>query len=325
MLAAVSTPARPQPNTRQTHQSFDGHRVSVGLCSVVARAGTRPASASSVGSQEPPRFDEFAPGNKLRIDNNRKCFVLSFTFLELETVDSESCWFTPVVVRSVMVHRCQGGWPAFLKTYIRTHLLGNLGIAAAGVALLLDGSPHVLFARVSNLLTDGDGHRVSWDWKGQGSMKPCIKHVNVLRKGSELAHRHPGFVEITHAVHTDFRHWTTADACDCMTALSVAQERVRDGRVTSATKKDLEMATGLLYRRVRVGCYLRFQRSPAFSERSGLAKITLSLAVSLQCCRFERQPSWRSGGQGACHPCRRDQRHHVRLGAQHVARGHVFS
>jgi len=143
-----------------------------------------------------------------------------------------------------MVDRCQGGWPALLKTYIRMHLLGSSGIATAGVALLLNGSPHVIFARVSNLLTDGDGHRVSWDWKGQGSMKPCIKHVNVLRKGSGLVHRRPGFVEITHARHADFRQWTTADACDCMGALSNAQEHVRDGRVTHAKYKDLEMAIG---------------------------------------------------------------------------------
>lgn len=45
-------------------------------------------------------YDEYTPGNKFRIDNNRKAFVLSFTFLELEVLDSEMVWFTPVCVRT---------------------------------------------------------------------------------------------------------------------------------------------------------------------------------------------------------------------------------
>lgn len=47
-------------------------------------------------------FDEFAPGNKLKVDNNRKCMNLSFSFLELgqHALCNDLAWFTAVCVRS---------------------------------------------------------------------------------------------------------------------------------------------------------------------------------------------------------------------------------
>ncbi len=188
--------------------------------------------------------DEYAPGSKFRVDNMRKCFVLSFSFLELEFLESEAVWFTPVCVRTSQVGDCIGGWSAFLKAYLRFHLLGADGIQTAGLALTIDGEHHVIFARLHNLLTDGDGHRVSLDWKGQGSTKPCIKHPNVLRKGSGLAHRRATFYEIGHTVHGDFQTWSTADACECMEALGTARGHVAAGRVTNADYGDLEKAIG---------------------------------------------------------------------------------
>lgn len=189
-------------------------------------------------------YDEFAPGNKFRVDNHRKCFVLSFTFMELDFLESELVWFTPVVVRATKVHECAGGWPAFLRRYLGLHLVGARGVQTAGLGLTLDGEPRVIFARLSNLLTDGDGFRVSLDWKGHASMKPCLKHPNVLRKDSGLAHRQPGFCEIDHATHTDFKPWTTADACDCMQALGQARRQLEAGRITAADFSLIEKATG---------------------------------------------------------------------------------
>jgi len=36
--------------------------------------------------------------------------------------------------------------------------------------------------RLSILLTDGDGFRLAFDWRGGASLKPCFKHDNVLKK-----------------------------------------------------------------------------------------------------------------------------------------------
>jgi hypothetical protein len=40
----------------------------------------------------------------------------------------------------------------------------------------------LLFARLTNLLSDGDGLRMAFDWKGASSLKPCFKHYNVFKK-----------------------------------------------------------------------------------------------------------------------------------------------
>lgn len=41
-------------------------------------------------------YDEFAPGNKFKVDNARKMFVISFSFLELGQLHNDLLWFTAV-------------------------------------------------------------------------------------------------------------------------------------------------------------------------------------------------------------------------------------
>ena len=54
----------------------------------------------------------------------------------------------------------------------------------AGVPIMISGRPILLFARLTDLLSDGDGLRMAFDWKGASSMKPCFKHYNVFMKDS---------------------------------------------------------------------------------------------------------------------------------------------
>lgn len=98
-------------------------------------------------------FDEFAPGDKLNVDNRRKAMVLSFSFLELgrAALTSEWAWFTPVVLRSREISKVSGGWPACLAAFLKTFLLGVSGIATAGVPLALPDGPVLLFARCLSL------------------------------------------------------------------------------------------------------------------------------------------------------------------------------
>jgi hypothetical protein len=129
-------------------------------------------------------FDEFVPGNKFKIDNRRKCMNLHFSFKELgqHALCNELAWFTPVCIRTSILHKCRGGWSHFLRMYLWTHLLGPTGIATAGVPIMISGRPILLFAKLTNLLSDGDGLRMAFDWKGASSMKPCFKHYNVFKK-----------------------------------------------------------------------------------------------------------------------------------------------
>ena len=129
-------------------------------------------------------FDEFTPGNKHALETRRKNMVLSFTFLELgqEAISNGEAWFTPVVLRSNVITELQGGWSACLNRFLQHQLLGRDGLATGGVPLLIQGQHIALFARLSNLLSDGDGLRMALDWRGASSLKPCIKHYNVFKK-----------------------------------------------------------------------------------------------------------------------------------------------
>ncbi len=134
-------------------------------------------------------FDEFVPGNKLKVDNKRKTMVLSFSFLELgqAALSQGLAWQTPVCLRASLIHSVVGGWSHFLKVYLQRQLAGPCGLSTSGVALELSGQPVMLFARFTNLLSDGDGLKQALDWRGHGSFKPCFKHFNVFKKDRQFA------------------------------------------------------------------------------------------------------------------------------------------
>jgi hypothetical protein len=129
-------------------------------------------------------FDEFTPGDKLKVDNRRKTMVLSFSFLELGQValSKAVAWQSPVCLRATVIHQIDGGWSHCLKRYLHKQLLGTTGLAGAGLPLVVNGQPMLLFARLTNLLSDGDGLRQALDWRGHASLKPCFKHFNVFKK-----------------------------------------------------------------------------------------------------------------------------------------------
>lgn len=72
------------------------------------------------------------------------------------------------------------------RLFLERMLVGPTGFFTAGVAVKLAGVPHLLFAQLTNLLSDGDGHRMAFDWKGAGSLHPCFKHKNVWKKASGI-------------------------------------------------------------------------------------------------------------------------------------------
>jgi hypothetical protein len=131
-------------------------------------------------------WDEFTPGNKLQSDPARKCMVVSYTFRELgqDAIASGLAWVTPAVVRAPMIREVAGGWPHFLKRFLLRILLGPNGLASSGFPLAIGAESCPIFAKVANLISDGDGLRAGLDWKGHASLKPCLCHFNVWRKDS---------------------------------------------------------------------------------------------------------------------------------------------
>ena len=124
------------------------------------------------------------PGNKLQCDNRRKCMVLSFSFLELgqAALSRDVCWFTAIVVRASKIQDAPGGWSQFLRLFLEHQLLGANGLSTSGVPLVLGDRAVMLFAKLTNLMSDGDGLRSALNWKGASGLKPSFKHHNVFMK-----------------------------------------------------------------------------------------------------------------------------------------------
>ena len=159
-------------------------------------------------------WDEFAPGNKLKVDNRRKVMNLCFSFEELgSALSCDVAWFTPVALRKTVMDQVAGGWSVILRRFLEHMLLSSGGLlSAAGVALDLgDGTTAQLFASPHSLLSDGDGLRIALQWMGHASTKPCFRHWNVFRKGGDYAEAQHDWVDIACCSHVAMKLWTEHD------------------------------------------------------------------------------------------------------------------
>ena len=175
-------------------------------------------------------FDEFVPGDKLKSNNHRKAMTLCFSFLELgrRALVMPVCWMFPVVVRAVLYNSVDGGFSNFLKIFLRRMFFGANGLLTAGVPLELFGAPFLLKASLSNLLSDGDGLRAALCWKGANSLRPCMRHWNVTKKGTAILD-HDGSAELVDVTCSDFNAFKRQSDEDCKAniALVVAAARRR--------------------------------------------------------------------------------------------------
>jgi hypothetical protein len=144
-------------------------------------------------------WDEVCPGNKLRIDNTRKIMNLSFSFLQLghKALCSDWGWFNSVSLRSCQIDRIRGGWSACLAVFLRVLLLGPDGFATSGLPLMLGEQTVLLCGRITNLLSDGDGLRSGYNWRGHASFKPCFVCFNMFRKALVRSRPHVNYTYST--------------------------------------------------------------------------------------------------------------------------------
>jgi hypothetical protein len=124
---------------------------------------------------------------------------VSFTFRKLDqaAMGNGDLWMTSVAERTCIMRSVVGRGSRMLSDSLRRALLGRYGLCTAGWALELASGPAMVFGKLSNVLTDGDGWRITCNWNGATSFKPCFRHWNVLKKDSDLAGRRPGYCEIT--------------------------------------------------------------------------------------------------------------------------------
>jgi hypothetical protein len=192
-------------------------------------------------------FDEFTPGNSTSGTNWRKSMVLSFNFLEFgeHHLRSSNTWLTPIVLRSVHIHNCVGGWPFFLREYLRLHLCGPSGMQTVGCPVLIRNQPLLIHARLKILISDGDGLKLALDWRGAAGLKPCVRHFNVWSKGSDMARRQRGHVDITCGHIDSFREATSAEYYAGVDAVLEAGRRCAAGDLTKARFESYMMCLGL--------------------------------------------------------------------------------
>ena len=192
-------------------------------------------------------WDEFCPGNKLRVDNRRKCMNVAMNFVNLgpAALTQDWTWIPLICVRTTVIRQVRGGWSHMLREFLRHMLAGPSGFRTAGVPVTLHGEVHLLHATVSAMLSDGDGLRQAYDWRGSAALKPCFKHGNVWKKHSDLAHRHAGHVEITCHDCNAFASRTSAEVFVAVDMLAAAEQRVQAGTMTRARFEKLEQVHGV--------------------------------------------------------------------------------
>jgi len=194
-------------------------------------------------------FDEYVPGSKKNQQTNRKSMNLLFNFAEVgpEVLSHDMTWFLPISVRTMEVNKVVGGWSRMLKIFLHCALYSPDGLATAGVPLILLGQPYLLRAKLKLLLTDGGAWPLALQWSGAGSIKPCFKHSNVLKKNCVLTAKSPGFVEIDCAnVDMFVRQCPNNLYDDVDSVVEVSRLHALDPvRTPNARVTDLQYVTGL--------------------------------------------------------------------------------
>ena len=132
-----------------------------------------------------------------------------------------------------------------LREYLRLHLIGPRGSLTAGVPLVVNGSPMLVYVKLTHMLGDGDGFRLAFSWRGASSLKPCFRHRNVWKLGSGLAHRRDDQVEITCTDPSKFECRTAGELEDLADLLVVANAQCRDGLLTKRKLEEMQKAAGL--------------------------------------------------------------------------------
>jgi hypothetical protein len=127
-------------------------------------------------------FDEYVPGSKRRLNNKRKVVNIAFSFDELSSFGHvDSCWIIPAVLRTSILKRIKGGWSHALMVFLRRMFLGPHGFGTVGAIVRINGEFLIIHAKLNLLFSDLNGLRMAYDWRGAGSLRPCLM-CNVFMK-----------------------------------------------------------------------------------------------------------------------------------------------
>ena len=193
-------------------------------------------------------FDECWSGNPMA-ESGRKSMVLSFSFrefalLSLTIAASSSMWFTTCVLQASVLKDVDGQWSCIFAHIVRMAFVSEGGgFARAGVIIACRGRVFRLFARVANILADGDGFKQLLQWKGANGMKCCPVCDNVVSK-PDVAKRSAHLCDLSCTTRSDFvLH-------DHSTLKALVQKVFKhkldclDGNISAESRDRFIMATG---------------------------------------------------------------------------------
>ncbi len=178
-------------------------------------------------------FDEFLPGNPTGGQHSKKTMCVYFNFVELghATLVESATWMCPLIIPTEIETSVEGEWSRILADFLQRFFFGPTGFLTAGVAITYNDQSFVLFATLGIIMSDGDGLRKAFNWRGAGSMRPCFRHDNILRKNSGLLEQLPGFYEVSHPVPADFNLRTADDLFDSADKVEAAHRRFQTGNL----------------------------------------------------------------------------------------------
>jgi len=199
-------------------------------------------------------FDEFIPGNKLRLENRRKSMSLCFSFVELgrRFLRIPCTWMFPVVCRCGLYHSVEGGWSNFFRIFLRRMFLSPNALNTSGVPLLLRGEEYLLTAKLEHVLSDGQGLQIALNWKGASSLRACWDHWNVIKKGSAVVGQSPELVDITCSCMEAFQEQTDEDTTENIEVIEAAANRFAAGQITKTMFENICTSRGINYNRYGV-------------------------------------------------------------------------
>ena len=202
------------------------------------------------GTEEDPwhlliTWDELTPGSVLKPDNHRKSMVVNMSFRELgQALHHDCCWWTIAVVKSSNIAKVIGGWSRMLRDLLHLVLLSPTGLQKVGLGMQLKGDFVNIHCKVGCLLSDGDGLRLALQWMGPGSLHPCFRHWNVLKKGSARAEHNSRFVEIDCHSSAKFKTWRSGELAEAIDVVVEAHRQRIGGAMTASRLKEVQRHLG---------------------------------------------------------------------------------
>ena len=152
----------------------------------------------------------------------------------------------PIAVRANKCLEVKGGWSHMFAQFLKMLLFGQRGFSRTGVEVKIIDVDVIIFARLEIIISDGDGLRLAFCWRGAGSFKPCLRHWNVLKRDSDLASRVDGYVEITCDDPSQFS-FSVSRLEESVDKVEAGHQLVQEGRMSATAYDRLVKTEGFNY------------------------------------------------------------------------------